>query len=107
MGESDPRRAVLELMTASWVSQALYVVAKLGIADVLADGPSKVTELASVSGCANSDGLYRVLRLLASHGIVQEHDDQSFSLTSLSAQLRSDIPNSMRDLVIFYGSEAY
>jgi hypothetical protein len=107
MGDSDPRRAVLELMTASWVSQALYVVAKLGIADMLADGPLKVTELASVSGCANSDGLYRVLRLLASHGIVHEHDDQSFSLTSLSAQLRSDTPNSMRDLVIFYGSEAY
>ncbi len=107
MGESDPRRAVLELMTASWVSQALYVVAELGIADVLADGPLNVTELASVSGCADSDGLCRVLRLLASHGIVHEHDDQSFSLSSLSAQLRSDMSDSMRDLVIFYGSEAY
>jgi hypothetical protein len=105
--DGDARRNVLELMTASWVSQALYVAASLGIADRLADGPLKATELASASGCANSDGLYRVLRLLASHGIVHEHDDQSFSLTSLSAQLRSDIPNSMRDLVIFYGAEAY
>jgi len=60
---------VLELMSASWVSQAVFVAAKLGIADLLADGPVKVTELASASGCTSSDGLYRVLRLLASHGI--------------------------------------
>ena len=107
MGDGDPRRAVLELMTASWVSQALYVAAELGIADMLADGPQPVTELASACGCEEADGLHRVLRLLASHGIVHEHDDHSFSLTPLSAQLRSDAPNSMRDLAIFYGSEAY
>jgi len=94
-------------MTASWVSQALYVLAELGIADLLADGPRRVPELASASGCANADGLYRVVRLLASHGILHEHDDQSFSLTSLSEPLRSDVPNSMRDLVVFYGAEAY
>jgi hypothetical protein len=107
MGEGDSRRTVLELMTASWISQALYVAAEIGIADLLAGGSQPVAELASACGCANGDGLYRVLRLLASHGIVLEHDDQTFSLTPLSAQLRSDVPNSMRDLVIFYGSEAY
>jgi hypothetical protein len=107
MEEGDPRRTVLELMTASWISQSLYVVAELGVADLLADGPRPVAQLASACRCANADGLYRVLRLLASHGIVLEHDDQSFSLTALSAQLRSDVPNSMRDLVIFYGSEGY
>jgi hypothetical protein len=107
MEEHDPSRVALELMTGSWVSQALYVAAELGIADLLADGPVSVGELASASGCADSDGLFRVLRLLASHGVFCEHDDRRFSLTSVGARLRSDVPYSMRDLVIFYGSEVY
>lgn len=107
VGEPDPSRATLELMTGSWVSQALYVAAELGIADLLADGPLTATELASASDCTESDGLHRVLRLLASHGVFREHDDQTFSLTPIGARLRSDVAYSMRDLVIFYGSEGY
>jgi hypothetical protein len=53
------------------VSQAIYVAAVLGIADLLADGPRSVTALAAAAG-ADPDGLYRVLRLLAGHGIFTE-----------------------------------
>jgi multifunctional cyclase/dehydratase/O-methyltransferase len=87
MEERDPSRAVLELMTGSRVSQPLYVPAELGIADQLADGPVTAVDLASASGCADSDGLLRVLRLLASHGVFREHDDGRFSLTSVGARL--------------------
>jgi O-methyltransferase domain/Dimerisation domain len=105
--ESEPSRAVLEVVTGSWVSQAMYVAAELGIADLLVDGPVKVSDLAAASGCNNSDGLYRVLRLLASHGVFQELDDQMFALAPKGARLCSDVPNSMRNLVIFYGAEGY
>jgi hypothetical protein len=74
MGEPDPSRMTLELMTGSWVSHAMYVAAELGIADLLAEGPLSIVELASASGCAAADGLYRVLRLLASHNVFHEHD---------------------------------
>ncbi|MDP9074183.1 MAG: methyltransferase [Actinomycetota bacterium] len=82
------------------------MAAELSLADLLAEGPLSVVELASASGCAAVDGLYRVLRLLASHHVFHEHDDQTFSLTPIGARLRSDVSYSMRDLVIFYGSEA-
>ena len=98
---------MLELMCGSWLAQALYVAAELGIAGLLAAGPMPVTALSSGSGCADSDGLYRVLRLLASHGIFHEDDEQVFSLAPMGARLRSDVPGSMRDLVIFYGAESY
>ena len=38
-GASPPPVTLLQMMTGYWVSQALYVAAKLGIADLLADGP--------------------------------------------------------------------
>jgi hypothetical protein len=43
------------------VSQAIYVAAVLGIADLLAGGPRSVTALAAAAG-ADPDRLYRVLR---------------------------------------------
>ena len=38
--------ALLQMMTGYWVSQALYVAAKLGVADLLVDGPQSVEHLA-------------------------------------------------------------
>lgn len=107
MSGTESRRAVLEMMTAAWVAQAMYVVAELGIADVLSTGPRSAADVAETCGCANVDGLNRVLRLLASHGVLHERDDHTFALTELSEPLQTSAPNSMRDLVIFYGAEAY
>jgi hypothetical protein len=70
-------------------------MAKLGIADALADGAAAVTELAK-STRADETSLYRVLRLLASLGVLTEHPGRSFSLTILGDRLRRDAPASMR-----------
>lgn len=107
MSGTEQRRAVLEVMTASWVAQAMFVLAELRIPDVLADGERSAAELAEITGCSNADGLNRVLRLLASHGVVRESQDHTFTLTESSELLRTTTANSMRDLVIFYGAEAY
>lgn len=82
---------------------ALYPIAKLKIADLLADGPLPATELAQKTG-SNADALYRVLRLLASVGIFAESAGKVFALTPLSDCLRTDAPGSMRDMVIFMGN---
>lgn len=85
-------------------SQTLYVAAKLGIADLLVDGPKRVDELATAAG-ADASALYRVLRALASLGIFAEQDNQVFALTPAAEALRSDVPNSLRDVAIFWGEE--
>jgi hypothetical protein len=53
------------------VSQAIYVVAKLGIPDLLASGPQNSDELAQATG-NHAEALYRVLRFLAGVGLFDE-----------------------------------
>ena len=69
--------ALLDLIVGSWVSRALYVVAKLGIADLLREHPKSSVELAEATGMY-APALYRVLRTLASVGVVREDDAGQF-----------------------------
>ena len=76
----------------------------MGIADLLADGPKRVDELARAAD-AHAPSLYRVLRALASLGVFAEQDDRVFALTPAAEALRSDRPNSLRDVAIFWGED--
>ena len=87
--------AVLQMISGIHISRAVYVVAALGIADLLADGPMTAAQLARATQ-AHEPSLYRVLRLLASMGVLTEHDGRSFSLTVLGERLRAGVPASMR-----------
>ena len=100
-----PAEAVLtQLAFGALMSQALYVAAKLGVADLLADGPKSVDKLAAATG-THERSLYRVLRSLASVGVFSETDPKVFALTPLAEPIRSDVPNSIRNGVIFMGEE--
>lgn len=66
-----PPAILLQMMTGYWVSQAIYVAAKLGVADLLADGPQPVEALATATQ-VHAPSLHRVLRALASVGIFTE-----------------------------------
>ena len=96
--------ALTQIMLGRVASQALYVAAKLGIADLLVDGPKPVEELAAATD-ADAPALYRVLRALASIGIFEEQDKGEFALTPSAEPLRSDVPNSLRDVAIFWGED--
>ena len=48
-GAVPPPATLLQMMTGYWVSQALYVAAKLGVADLLAEGPRPIEELAAAT----------------------------------------------------------
>src|SRR5258705_13433889 len=103
--ESAPPEAVLtQMITGSLGSQAIYVAAKLGIADLLVDGPKSVHYLAR-SADADAPSLYRVLRALASFGVFSERSDRVFELNPTAELLRSDSPRSLRDLAIFFGED--
>ena len=93
-----------ELAFGMKMTQALYVAAKLGIADLLSTGPRHVSQLAA-STETSERSLYRVLRSLAAVGIFRETDPKVFELTPYAGALRSDVPNSFRNGAIFMGEE--
>ncbi len=85
---------------------ALYVVAKLGVADVLVRGPARAEELAAELG-AHPRSLFRVLRALAAQGVFTQDSSDQFGLTPLSRLLVSDSPGTMRFVSISFGEEHY
>jgi hypothetical protein len=105
-GAVPPPATLLQMMTGYWVSQALYVAAKLGVADLLADGPRPVEELAAATQ-TDARSLRRVLRALASVGVFTEASPGAVALTPLAALLRTGTPDSMRALAIMYAEEQY
>jgi len=92
----------MKLVTGTWVSQAISVAAKLGVADKLAAGPRSADDLAVDCAC-HARSLYRLLRALASIGIFSELPDRRFQLTPLAEDLRSDSSHSMRYAAIMLG----
>jgi len=91
-------------MTGYRAMQALYVAARLGIADLLKDGARGSEELARATG-ADARALHRLLRALASLGVFAEDADGRFAPSELGALLRSDVPGSLRAAAIFFGDE--
>ncbi|HVV69215.1 MAG TPA: methyltransferase [Patescibacteria group bacterium] len=88
------------------ITQCLYVVAKLDIADYLLESSKEIEQLAelcSASPCA----LYRVMRCLASLGIFVENENKEFSLNDLALPLTSTANNSAKNFIILCGESLY
>src|SRR5215204_1807215 len=100
-GERESLRIALQRILASPVEVAtISVVAKRGIADLVKTGPRHVDDLAQATG-ANPDALYRVLRLAASLGVLEEVSERVFGTTPYAALLE-DGEGSMRHLAQNY-----
>lgn len=93
------QETMLGLIAGYWVSQLVFVAAKLGIADLLARKPLTAEAVAERVG-ANPPFLRRVLRALASVGVFAEDAKGRFRLTPLAQTLRSDRPGSLRDFAL-------
>jgi len=94
------------LLDGFLTTQLLYVAAKLGVADVLADGPRTGAEIAEAVG-ADPELLTRVLRGLALEDVLEEQDGGRFALTEIGACLRSDVPGSLRGPAVVRGELYY
>lgn len=99
---TPPAVALRHLLFGYRISQAIYVAAKLRIADVLKDGPQRSDELATRVG-AHPEALHRLLRVLASVGIVAQVDERRFTLTPLGALLQTDVPGSWWGTAVLTG----
>jgi len=87
----SPGPALYHMAMGYYVPRALALVAELGFADLLTDGPRNARDLAAATQ-THAPSLARVLRLLASVGVFAELPDGSFALTPLSEALRKDAP---------------
>ena len=84
---SPPFVQVLTLAAGAWNTQIVYAAAKLGIADLLKNGPKSADDLAKETE-SNPDAIYRLLRTLASVGIFKETSDRMFELTPMAETLQ-------------------
>jgi hypothetical protein len=96
----EAAQRILQLGTGYIASSALQIATRLKIADRLAAAPRSVGELAAETG-AQEDALYRVMRALASLGVFQEAEARRFSVTPAAELLRSDVPGSFYDMVLW------
>ena len=104
--EPDPAVTIRRLVDGYQVSQAIHVVAVLGIADLLVDGPQSSDELAAATN-TDAPSLYRVLRALATVDVLRELDDRRFELTSLGQRLRTDVEDSISGWAAYIGRPPY
>jgi ubiquinone/menaquinone biosynthesis C-methylase UbiE len=104
-GESSSS-VLLEMMYGFTISQALFVAAKLGIADILSDSSKTADELAKAAG-VNSHGIYHLMRMLVSVGVFSLEDNEKFCLNSLGKYLLTGTSDSLRGTVMAVGDEIY
>jgi hypothetical protein len=90
------------LVNGYQVTQAIHVAVTLGIPDLLADGARGSDELAAATE-SHAPTLYRLLRALASVGVLHEHDERRFTLTPLGQGFRSDAEPSLAAWTRFVG----
>lgn len=105
--DTPPSATMLRMILGFRVARAIYIAAKLGLADLLKDGPKGSEEVAFATG-THAPSLYRVMRALASVGIFAENEPGRFALNPLAATLRSDAPDSLRAwAILLLGEEDY
>lgn len=104
--DASPDEGLFRLLIGYRVTQALYVAAKLGVADRLAEGPKDAETLARETG-ARADSLFRILRALASVHVLAMDGSKRFSLAPLGQPLRSDAGGFFRAFAVFNGEQCY
>ena len=98
----DASVALRDMIMGFRKTQMIYTAARLGIADLLEDGPRSAPDLA---GDTRTDprSLYRLLRALSGLGVFAETPDGRFELAPPAELLRSGSPGSMRGMALLFG----
>lgn len=101
IGNVTANTRLVEMAMAYSRSRVLCAAARLGVADALGEDERSVEELAA-SCEADKDALYRLLRALASIGVMQETAERRFRLTEFGRPLRKDVDGSVWAAVVFW-----
>jgi hypothetical protein len=91
------------IFLSKWSSRTLCAGAELGVFDYLScNGPRSANDVAAETGL-DPTLLYRLLRALASLGLLNETPGRHFNLTERGAVLRTDAPGSLRYMAMLEG----
>ncbi|WP_035604842.1 methyltransferase [Haloferula sp. BvORR071] len=106
-GELPPPHAqLIQMGSAHWISKIVYAAAKLGLADHLAPGPKSAVELAGPTG-THAPSLHRLMRTLASLGILTHREENRFALTPLGEALKTGAPGAARATLLTFGGPTF
>src|SRR3954453_22050102 len=86
-----PYDVLFHMVIGKWISQAIGTVVEIGVPDQLAKGSRRCSDIAREAEISE-DGLYRLLRALASVGLFAEIANRRFKLTPMGQLLRRDHP---------------
>jgi predicted transcriptional regulator len=75
------------MVIGKWISQALGTIVEIGVPEQLAKGARRCSDIAREAG-VSEDGIYRLLRALASVGLFVESADRRFKLTGTGCRSR-------------------
>lgn len=106
MSDLPPAAQLGNMLFGFWISQGISVVARLGVADLLKEGPVSYKVLAAQTK-THELSLYRLLRMLASVGVFIEDNAKCFSLTEMGHCLRDHVAGSQRAMAIMVGEEHF
>ena len=101
-----PHVQLIQMGRAYVVARTVYAAAKLGLADQLGTGPKSAADLAGPMH-VHAPSLHRLMRTLASIGILTEQTGRRFGLTDLGEALKTGAPGSARSSVLISGSPAF
>lgn len=103
---TSPRDELYRLIAGFWTTQAIHVVVRLRIPDLLASGSRTADELAAETG-THARSLFRLLRALSSSDVFREEAEHRFALTPLSECLLSTNAVSLSSLAWMRGDWQY
>lgn len=99
-----PGAALMQMISGKWISQAISTAVELGIPDQLSKGAKRAGDIAEQAS-ASEDGVYRLLRALASIGVFVERPGRRFGLTAIGRCLCSDASESHAGYARFMGHD--
>ena len=98
----EPQAALVAMLSGHLVTLAISLATRLGIPELVAHRPRSLATLARATR-SHPDTLYRVLRALATAGVLAEHRSRRFGRTPLSDLLCRGVPGSLRAPALLAG----
>ncbi len=102
MSSTQPISKLWDLVQSHRVTAVIYVAAKLGIAELLRDGPRSLDELSETTG-ADKQALNRLLTALLTIDICSLAGENRYSLTEMGGGLDGMAEQSVKNWAIFEG----
>jgi O-methyltransferase domain/Dimerisation domain len=104
--QAEARAALQQMIDGYWVTQIIYVAARLGIADLLDDRPRPIDVLAKSTG-THEPSLYRLMRALTGLGVFSQTENGEYENTALGCCLVTGSPGALRTRAILSGEVWY